>query len=208
MTSSPKNSFYTFKPEPDPSVKLINKRDFIHNLFADYLSYLFTGYKLSDVNSETTPTSDSLSYKSLAKGGKYAKFNYGSPDKSAEKDNSIPRYFNETPIVRLIRGPNRINTNDSNKNTGLAYFEVAGIVPTLTILNNHFESMDMKIYDRPHKNGGSLWLVFENSTFEMPERKPFTGKFKKYEEDTTAGAEDTTAGADEEYNDEPEDTTE
>jgi hypothetical protein len=197
------NSFETYVAVPDTSIKLINRREFIHDIFADVLNFYFTGYHLYDVNEQTVPRPNSLAYKARAKNYDHARFNYGSPDKSSDKDDHIPRYFWETPIVRLIRGPNRINPHDPNKNTGLDYFTHEGIRPTMHILNEYYEQYGIKFLDRPHKNGGSVYMIFNMHTFVMPERKPHVAAPVEDAEGAVEGAVegggDTAGAADEEH---------
>lgn len=157
------NSFAGFKPEPTES-KLINKKEIIHSLFADNLCLYFTGYKMCDVGPTTVPRENSLAYRALAKSYKYAKFTYGYPS----ADSKQITHFETNPVVYLIRGPNK--STEQNPFKGLEFFTNKGIVPTMTILNNYFNPMNIRFLDCPEKKGGSVWMIFDAENFVMPER--------------------------------------
>lgn len=159
------NAFSTFKPEATES-KLINKKAIVHMLFADALCLYFTGLKMHEVGADTLPSENSLAYRALVKSYKFAKFNYGYPN----TESKLMTHFDTNPVVYLVRGPNKCS--DTTPYKGLEYFTNKGIKPTLTILNEHFNPLNIRFVDHTEKKGGSIWMIFDAENFVMPERPP------------------------------------
>jgi hypothetical protein len=183
MSSEPNNSFANFTPVED-STHLTSKQEYNHFLLANVICKQLTGYYLHEVNSTTVPTPGSLAYKSLLSPDKrekgFTRWDYYLPNKkgeSASESNKDP-YFMGTPVVYLIRGPNKHNKHDSSDALGLDYFRSHGVKPTMDYLNEVFMSLDMRVddytvrYEASKPPKGYLMLIFNTNTFVKRPRAP------------------------------------
>ena len=132
---------------------------FIHNIFAEKLSYLMFGRSLHSIdNADIGKIAEkgSLAYSAFIKGFPSGRYSYSLP-----KD--MNAYFDGTPVVYLIRGPYK---TDNNQTTGLDFFREKKIVPVIDVLNLFLNKYGIVVQDRPTKTGGFLYFIWDLPQFE------------------------------------------
>jgi hypothetical protein len=158
-----------------PQIVLTKYNKYIHNIFAEKLSFLMFGRSLHEINSGTISDiaeKGSLAYAAFSKGFPSGRYSYTLP-----KD--MHAYFDGTPVVYLIRGPYK---SENNQTTGLEFFREKGVVPVIDLLNQFLNKYSIVVQDRPTKTGGFLYFIWDLPQFEA-NNEAYRAKKKSERED-------------------------